>query len=88
MLAPIGHLFGAAAGVPLAYYEWGWGQDPLTSVLGNEQQPASVPLQGPRCCGTEAGKLHWAGTQTTASEWERLDGAVESSRHGAAQVLR
>jgi hypothetical protein len=47
-------------------------------------------LQGPALLRQPAwaGALHWAGAETSASEWGRLDGAVESGRYAAAQVLR
>jgi monoamine oxidase len=88
VLAQLAHLFGASASTPLAYHEWDWAQDPLTSVPGDEQPPASVPLQGPALLRQPAwaGCLHWAGAETSASEWGRLDGAVESGRHAAALV--
>lgn len=90
VLIQLAHLFGALASAPLAYHEWDWAQDPLTSVPGDEQPPASVPLQGPGLLRQPAwaGCLHWAGAETSASEWGRLDGAVESGRRVAAQVLQ
>ena len=90
VLAQLQQLFGELAGAPLAYHEWDWARDPLTSAPGDEQPPASVPLQGPALLRQPAwaGTLHWAGAETSASEWGRLDGAVESGRRAAAQVLR
>ncbi|MDQ2771044.1 MAG: FAD-dependent oxidoreductase [Bacteroidota bacterium] len=90
VLAQLQQLFGELAGNPLAYHEWDWAQDPLTSAPGDEQPPSSVPLHGPALLRQPAwaGTLHWAGAETSASEWGRLDGAVESGRHAAAQVLR
>ncbi|MFC7667627.1 FAD-dependent oxidoreductase [Hymenobacter humi] len=90
VLAQLRNLFGQQAGTPLAYHEWDWARDPLTSVPGDEQPPASVPLQGPALLRQPAwaGTLYWAGAETSTSEWGRLDGAVESGRHAAALVLR
>ena len=90
VLSQLRQLFGELASTPLAYHEWDWARDPLTSAPGDEQPPASVPLQGPALLRQPAwaGTLHWAGAETSASEWGRLDGAVESGRHAAAQVLR
>ncbi|QJX47726.1 NAD(P)-binding protein [Hymenobacter taeanensis] len=83
-------MFGPQAGAPLAYHELDWSLDPLTSVPGDEQPPLAVPLQGPELLRQPAwaGTLHWAGAETSASEWGRLDGAVESGYYAAAQVLR
>ena len=44
--------------------------EPLTSVPGDEEPPAHVP--------------HWAGAETSASEWGRLNGAGEAGRWVAA----
>ncbi|QNP54322.1 FAD-dependent oxidoreductase (plasmid) [Hymenobacter qilianensis] len=57
---------------------------------GRRAAPRSVPLQGPALLRQPAwaGRLHWAGAETSVSEWGRLDGAVESGRYAAAQVLR
>ncbi|GAA4349455.1 FAD-dependent oxidoreductase [Hymenobacter saemangeumensis] len=86
----LGRLFGPQAAAPLAYHEWDWSLDPHTSVPGDEQPPMAVPLQGPALLRQPAwgGALHWAGAETSISEWGRLDGAVESGRYAAAQVLR
>ena len=88
VLAQLRDLFGQSASTPLAYHEWDWTLDPLTSVPGDEQPPVSVPLQGPALLRQPAwaGCLHWAGAETSASEWGRLDGAVESGRYAAGQV--
>ena len=90
VLQQLVRVFGPQAGAPLAYHELDWSLDPLTSVPGDEQPPLSVPLQGPALLRQPAwaGALHWAGAETSVSEWGRLDGAVESGRHAAAQVLR
>ncbi|GGG60258.1 monoamine oxidase [Hymenobacter glacieicola] len=90
VLTQLTQLFGPQVSTPLAYHEWDWARDPLTSVPGDEQPPASVLLQGPGLLrqAAWAGCLHWAGAETSASEWGRLDGAVESGRRAAAQVLR
>ena len=90
VLHQLGRIFGPEAGAPLAYHELDWSLDPLTSAPGDEQAPLAVPLQGPELLRQPAwaGTLHWAGAETSLSEWGRLDGAVESGRHAAAHVLR
>ena len=90
MLAQLARLFGPAAGTPLAYHELDWTQEPFTSVSGDEQAPAQVPLQGPALLRQPHWNrtLFWAGAETSASEWGRLDGAVESGRWVAGQLLR
>ena len=90
VLAQLARVFGPLAGAPIAYHELDWTQEPLTSVPGDEEAPTQVPLQGPALLRQPhwAGTLHWAGAETSASEWGRLDGAVESGRWAAAQLLR
>jgi monoamine oxidase len=90
VLTQLGLLFGPSAPAALAYHEWDWARDPLTSAPGDEQPPLEVPLQGPALLQQPAweGRLHWAGAETSGSEWGRLDGAVESGRRAARQVLQ
>jgi monoamine oxidase len=89
VLAQMARLFGPEAGSPLAYHELDWAQEPLTSAPGDEQPPLEVPLQGPEVLRQPqwAGALHWAGAETSASEWGRLDGAAESGHWAATQLL-
>lgn len=90
VLAQLARLFGPLAGALLAYHERDWTQEPLTSVPGDEQPPTQVPPRGPALLRQPhwAGALHWAGAETSASEWGRLDGAVESGQWVARQLLR
>lgn len=85
----LGRLFGPAARHPLAYHELDWSREPLTSVAGDEQAPAQVPLRGPAQLRQPywEGRLYWAGAETSTSEWGRLDGAIESGQWAATQVL-
>ena len=90
VLAQLAQVFGPLAATPLAYHEMGWTREPFTSVPGDEALPAQVPQQGPALLRQPhwTGALHWAGAETSASEWGRLDGAVESGRWVAGQLLR
>ncbi len=90
VLAQLAQVFGPQAATPVAYHELDWTQEPLTSVPGDEQPPAQVPQQGPALLRQPhwGGALHWAGAETSASEWGRLDGAVESGSWVAGQLLR
>ena len=90
VLAQLAQVFGPPATTPLAYHELDWTREPLTSVPGDEAPPTQVPLQGPALLRQPhwSGALHWAGAETSASEWGRLDGAVESGRWVAGQLLR
>jgi monoamine oxidase len=88
VLAQLTRLFGDAASEPLAYHELDWALEPFTSTPGDEQPPRQVPLQGPALLRQAHwdGRLHWAGAETSLSEWGRLDGAVESGWWAAQQV--
>jgi monoamine oxidase len=88
VVAQLTRLFGAAASEPLAYHELDWALEPFTSTPGDEQPPQQVPLQGPTLLRQAHwdGRLHWAGAETSLSEWGRLDGAVESGWWTAQQV--
>ena len=90
VLAQLARLFGPEAEHALAYHELDWTRESLTSVPGDAQAPPAVPLRGPALLRQPhwSGALHWAGAETSLSEWGRLDGAVESGQWAAAQVLR
>ena len=90
VLAQLAQVFGPLAENPVAYHELDWAQEPLTTVPSDEGPPANVPLKGPALLRQPhwAGALYWAGAETSASEWGRLDGAVESGWWVAQQVLR
>jgi monoamine oxidase len=85
----LARLFGPAAWHPLAYHELDWSREPLTSIPGDEQLPDQIPLQGPARLRQPywEGRLYWAGAETSASEWGRLDGAIESGQWAAKQLL-
>ncbi|TGD80729.1 flavin monoamine oxidase family protein [Hymenobacter wooponensis] len=89
VLIQLTRLFGPSASKPLAYHELDWTREPFTSISGDEQPPSQVPLQGPELLQQAYwnGRLHWAGAETSVSEWGRLDGAVESGWRAARQVL-
>ncbi|WBA44157.1 flavin monoamine oxidase family protein [Hymenobacter canadensis] len=85
----LGRLFGAPARTPLAYHELDWARQPFTSVPEDAAAPTQVPLQGPALLRQSCwnGTLRWAGAETSASEWGRLDGAVEAGLWAAQQLL-
>ncbi|MDJ0366421.1 FAD-dependent oxidoreductase [Hymenobacter sp. H14-R3] len=89
VLAQLARLFGPAALTPLAYHELDWTQQPHTSAPGDEHPPQQVPLQGPTVLRQSLwhNTLHWAGAETSSSEWGRLDGAIEAGQRAAGQVL-
>ena len=90
VLAQLAEVFGPAAGAAVAYHELDWTRETFTSVPGDEQPPTQVPLHGPARLRQPhwANSLYWAGAETSTSEWGRLDGAVESGRWVAQQLLQ
>lgn len=89
VVAQLVRLFGPAAARPLAYQELDWTRELYTSTPADEAPPLSVPLQGPPELRAPLwqGHLVWAGAETAAGEWGRLDGAVDAGERAAAQVL-
>lgn len=78
---------GPAARHPLAYFEHAWVSDPWTLGGYGELAPPGL-LTAERTLGTEPrGRVHFAGTETSA-EWNGyLEGAVRSGERVAAEVL-
>lgn len=90
VVSQLTRLFGARAADPVAYHEVDWAREPFTSLPGDEYPPQQVPARGPELLRQAYwnGQLHWAGAETSSSEWGRLDGAVESGWWVAQQLQR
>ena len=87
VLASFARYFGPAAARPADYAEHDWTADPWTrGCYGAHFPPGTWTAFGP-ALRRPVGLLHWAGTET-ATEWSGyMDGAVQSGRRAAAEVL-
>jgi len=87
VLASFARYFGPAAARPADYAEHDWTADPWTrGCYGTHFPPGTWTQFGP-ALRRPVGLLHWAGTET-ATEWSGyMDGAVQSGKRAAAEIL-
>jgi monoamine oxidase len=81
-------IFGPQAAQPLDFVEKDWSAEPYSrgcyaGVLG----PGGWTEFG-RALREPIGRLHWAGTETATRWMGYFDGAVQSGRRSAAEVVR
>ena len=81
-------LFGRRAGQPVLYVEKDWSSEPYSrgcyaGVLG----PGAWTGYG-RALREPVGRIHWAGTETATCWMGYMDGAIQSGKRAAAEVMR
>ena len=81
-------LFGRRAGHPVLYVEKDWSSEPYSrgcyaGVLG----PGAWTGYG-RALREPVGRIHWAGTETATRWMGYMDGAIQSGKRAAAEVMR
>ncbi|MBO2458404.1 flavin monoamine oxidase family protein [Actinomadura violacea] len=87
VLERLAELFGGEARDPVDYVEFDWCAEPWTrGCFSGHLAPGAWTGFGP-ALRAPVGVLHWAGTET-ATRWNGyFDGAVQSGRRAAAEVL-
>ena len=88
VLRGLQRLFGRRAARPLLYVEKDWSTEPYSrgcyaGVLG----PGAWTGYG-RQLREPIGRIHWAGTETATRWMGYMDGAIQSGRRAAAEVMR
>jgi monoamine oxidase len=87
VLASFARYFGPAAARPADYIEHDWTADPWTRGCYGAHFPPGTWTQFGPALRRPAGLLHWAGTET-ATHWSGyMDGAVQSGKRAATEVL-
>lgn len=87
VLASFARYFGPAAARPADYAEHDWTADPWTRGCYGAHFPPGTWTQFGPALRRPVGLLHWAGTET-ATEWSGyMDGAVQSGKRAAAEIL-
>jgi monoamine oxidase len=79
--------FGDRALKPRAYYEMNWSTDPWTRGCYTGFTPPGVLLDYGAALRRPAGRIHWAGTETSTIWAGYMDGAVRSGQRAAKEVL-
>lgn len=87
VLASLGRYFGPAATRPADYIEHDWTADQWTRGCYGAHFPPGTWTQFGPALRRPSGLLHWAGTET-ATDWSGyMDGAVQSGKRAAEEVL-
>jgi monoamine oxidase len=87
VLASFARYFGPAAARPDEYAEHDWTADPWSrGCYGAYFPPGSWTRFGP-ALRRPSGLLHWAGTETATAWCGYMDGAVQSGKRAAREVL-
>jgi monoamine oxidase len=87
VLASFARYFGQAATRPADYVEHDWTADPWTRGCYGAHFPPGTWTQFGPALRRPVGLLHWAGTETATAWSGYMDGAVQSGRRAAAEVL-
>jgi monoamine oxidase len=81
-------LFGRRAAHPVLYVDKDWSAEPYSrGCYGGVFGPGAWTSFG-RLLREPVGRIHWAGTETATRWMGYLDGAIQSGRRAAAEVLR
>jgi monoamine oxidase len=81
-------LFGRRAAHPVLYVDKDWSAEPYSrGCYGGVLGPGAWTGYG-RLLREPIGRIHWAGTETATRWMGYLDGAIQSGRRAAAEVLR
>jgi len=88
--AVIGELvdrFGSKAGAPLEYHEQDWSTERYSGGGMISHAPTGVLTQFGYTLREPCGRIHWAGTESSATMCGWIDGAVRSGERAAAEVM-
>ena len=83
----LANYFGEKAGKPLEYVENAWADERYSRGDPVAGLPPGVLLDFGTALRTPAGRIHWAGTETSDFWTGYMDGAVRSGERAAAEAL-
>jgi len=79
--------FGKLAGAPRAYFDQVWGREIYTGGCPVGVTPPGVLTEYGSALRAPVQRIHWAGTETATVWTGYMDGAVQSGKRAAAEVL-
>jgi monoamine oxidase len=82
------HRLGPKAAAPLEILEQNWAEEPWTRGCSMGHFPTGVLTQYGRLLRQPVGRMHWAGTETAATSYGSMDGAVRSGERAAEEILQ
>jgi monoamine oxidase len=88
ILASLERLFGPQAATPDALVIQDWGAEEWTGGCYAAHFPAGVWTSWGRAFRAPCGRIHWAGTETSAEWHGYMEGALRSGNRAAGEMLR
>ncbi|KAA1252137.1 FAD-dependent oxidoreductase [Mycobacterium simiae] len=79
--------FGAKAGKPVDYVEQNWSRERHSGGGMISHAPPGVLTQYGHALRRPCGRIHWAGTETSATMCGWIDGAIRSGERAASEVM-
>ncbi|MEU6584884.1 FAD-dependent oxidoreductase [Nocardia sp. NPDC046763] len=80
--------FGEKAGLPVDYIEQDWSTERYSGGGMLSHTPTGVLTQFGRTLREPCGRIHWAGTESSAVMCGWVDGAIRSGERAASEVLQ
>ncbi|MEO3761025.1 FAD-dependent oxidoreductase [Mycobacterium sp. B14F4] len=87
VLSAVAERFGAKAVSPLDYVEQNWALERYSGGGMIAHTPPGVLTEFGPALREPCGRIHWAGTETSAVMYGFIDGAVRSGERAAAEVM-
>lgn len=81
------HRFGPKAGKPVDYVEQNWGREPYSGGGMLSHAPPGVLTEFGHALREPCGRIHWAGTESSAKMCGWVDGAIRSGERAASEVM-
>lgn len=88
LLDALARLFGPQARTPVTFVERNWNEEPFTRGAYSAVFPPGAWTQLGSALRVPAGRIHWAGTETSPRWYGYIDGAVRSGEAAADVVAR
>jgi monoamine oxidase len=79
--------FGAKAGKPVEYVEQNWSRETYSGGGMLSHAPPGVLTEFGHALRTPCGRIHWAGTESSAKMCGWVDGAIRSGERAAAEFM-
>ncbi|OBF28906.1 monoamine oxidase [Mycobacterium sp. ACS1612] len=87
VLAAVAERFGDKARMPVEYVEHNWSVERYSGGGMISHTPPGVLTEFGPALREPCGRIHWAGTETSAAMYGFIDGAVRSGERAAAEVM-
>ncbi|BAV41108.1 flavin monoamine oxidase family protein [Mycobacterium ulcerans] len=87
VLAALVERFGAKAAKPIDYFEQNWSRERYSGGGMLSHTPPGVLTQFGHALRRPCGRIHWAGTETSAKMCGWIDGAIRSGERAASEVM-